>query len=110
MKASDRIEAIFAAAIDVADEAERRRLVERTCGDDADLRRRVEELLADHAAAGSLLEAPAPAVRDLLAAGAAGDATVGPADRDVTGPYAAEGAGTVVGRYQLLERIGEGGM
>src|SRR5262245_8265468 len=60
-------------------------------GDDAEVRRRVNLLLAAHRQADSFLESPAPAL------GATTDEPI------------AEGPGTVIGPYKLLERIGEGG-
>jgi eukaryotic-like serine/threonine-protein kinase len=62
------------------------------CEGDDELRKAARELLDAHLAAGSFLESPAP---DL-------DAT-----RDL--PQSADGPGTVIGPYKLLEQIGEGG-
>jgi non-specific serine/threonine protein kinase/serine/threonine-protein kinase len=78
------IESILAAAVEIAAEADRRAYLERACGGDAELRRRVEELIANHFRAGSFLESPPP---------------------DLGG----ERPGTLVGPYKLLEQIGEGG-
>src|SRR4051812_41312584 len=89
--AADPIELILAAAVEIPGEAERRAYVERVCAGDADLRRRVDELIDNHLRAGSFLESPAP---DL---GATADQPVG------------ERPGTVIGPYKLLEQIGEGG-
>jgi tetratricopeptide (TPR) repeat protein/serine/threonine protein kinase len=89
--AADPIELILAAAVEIPGEAERRAYVERACAGDADLRRRVDELIDNHLRAGSFLESPAP---DL---GATADQPVG------------ERPGTVIGPYKLLEQIGEGG-
>ena len=58
------------------------------------MQRQVEELVANHFQAGSFLESPAP---DLLLGATA----------DVAPPP--EPVGATVGRYKLLERIGEGG-
>src|SRR4051794_17093686 len=89
--AANPIESILAAAVEMSSAADRRAYVERACAGDADLRRRVEELIDNHLRAGSFLESPAP---DLGAT----------ADRPV-----AERPGTVIGPYKLLEQIGEGG-
>jgi WD40 repeat protein/serine/threonine protein kinase len=62
------------------------------CGGDSELEKQVKHLLRLHREAGSFLESPA----------AAQGATV---DQ----PPAAEGPGTVIGPYKLLEPIGEGG-
>src|SRR5262245_54509628 len=69
------------------------------CGADAELHRHVQHLLQAHMEAGSFLEQPA--VDPLTGPEAAGAA------RPPAGP--AEGPGTVIGPYKLLEQIGEGG-
>ncbi|HEY1376349.1 MAG TPA: serine/threonine-protein kinase, partial [Gemmataceae bacterium] len=85
-----RVKDLFAAALDAPDPAARAALLDRECGGDAELRRRLDVLLAAH-------DHPAPAVDRPLAGGTIDD----PADV----------AGTVIaGRYKLLEEIGEGGM
>ena len=73
------------------------------CGDDDDLRRQVEQLLKADAEAGSF-----------LADGAAEDetrASHGPAHADATHTARpmAESEGDTIGRYRLLQKIGEGG-
>jgi WD40 repeat protein/serine/threonine protein kinase len=88
---SKRVQAVFLAAVEQP-AAERIALLERECGADAELRRRVEALLQAHDQPGSLLEAPAA---DLVAT--------------VDEPIA-ERPGTVLGPYKLLQEIGEGGM
>src|SRR5215471_9192474 len=87
----DQVESILAAAVDIDSEAKRREFVERACAGDADLKRRVEELIENHFRAGSFLESPAP---DLVA-------TVEEPTRERTG--------AAVGPYKLLEQVGEGG-
>src|SRR6188472_382984 len=82
---------IFIAALQQEDAGARRAYLAATCGPDAALRARVEELLAVHERAASFLESP-PA---------------GPAATIDHSP--AETPGTVVGAYKLLEQIGEGG-
>src|SRR5205823_399495 len=74
------------------DQPDRAAYLDAACAGDADLRRRVEALFAAHAAAGNFLEAA-----------------------DGTGAYVSAslppaGGTIIVGRYKLLERIGEGGM
>src|SRR5207244_4953121 len=77
--------------------------LDAACVGDADLRYRVERLLAAHPAVGSFLESPAgPPV--------ATSAELGSAQATVGGDTA-EGIGAVLaGRYRLVEPIGEGGM
>src|SRR5262245_1968729 len=80
-----RLELIFDAALHKATEGERAAYLEGACGRDADLRNRVETLLRAHADAAGFLQA-----------------TVAP-------PAAHEAPGTTIGRYKLLQQIGEGG-
>src|SRR5262245_59462641 len=82
---------IFCDALELGCAAQRAAYLDRACGDDADLRRRVERLLEAHAEADSFLAA-------------------GPATAATTSALAAEAAGTSLGPYRLLEQIGEGGM
>jgi serine/threonine protein kinase/tetratricopeptide (TPR) repeat protein len=90
--AAQRVESILADAVEMGSEAERRQFVDRACAGNAELKRRVEELIENHFRAGSFLESPArsPVV------------TVDERPRT-------EGPGAVVGPYKLLEQIGEGG-
>jgi serine/threonine protein kinase/Tfp pilus assembly protein PilF len=81
---------IFCDALELASPAERAGFLDRVCRDDPDLRRRVERLLDAHAEADSFLAAR-------------------PAVATVTCDEPAEAAGTVIGPYQLVEQIGEGG-
>src|SRR4051812_15299277 len=92
---ADRIESVFAAAVDLATPEERAAYLDQACAGDAALRASVEALLRAHDRAGHLLDRPALD------------------DADRTGAYRAptELPGTVIaGRYKLLEEIGEGGM
>jgi serine/threonine protein kinase len=80
-----RVEMIFNAVIQKTSPAERAAYLEGVCERDPDLRGRVETLLRAHDDARDFLKAP-------------------------TADYvSAEGPGTVIGRYKLLQRIGEGG-
>jgi hypothetical protein len=80
---------IFTAAAHEQDSAQRAAVLERACGDNHELRRRVELLLAEHAAQDSFLDRPAVvATLDLPAS---------------------ERPGQQIGPYRLLQQIGEGG-
>src|SRR5689334_14486105 len=68
--------------------AERGAYLREACGDDQALYQRVSALLQAQAEIGSFHEAPAPTAEHSLP----------------------ETPGTVIGRYKLLEPIGEGGM
>jgi serine/threonine protein kinase len=87
------IEAIYNAALQKQSETERSAYLDAVCGRNTTLRARVEELLKAHEEAGDFLEVPALEP----------DATM--QDSPLV-----EGPGTTIGRYKLLELIGEGGM
>jgi serine/threonine protein kinase len=98
------IETILAEAVEIASAEERQAFVERACAGDATLQQRVEHLMAHHFQAGCFLDAP---VANVDATGAfTSSAEDAQRDRAVL----AEGPGTVIGPYKLLEQIGEGGM
>src|SRR5262245_17382970 len=89
--AAHQVESILAAAVELESEAVRRVFVEQACAGDADLKRRVDELVENHFRAGSFLETPAPHL-------------VAPVEAPLC-----ERPGTMIGPYQLIEPIGEGG-
>ena len=86
-------EAIFKAAVKLKTPAEREAYLENACGNDSELLARVTSLLEVSGSENSIL--------DVLIA----EPEVTPDDHPI-----AEGPGTVIGRYKLLEKIGEGGM
>src|SRR5690348_16674470 len=95
MKHSDQGKAtILEQALSFSSKEARDAYLQGACGEDADLRARMDKLVKAHLAAGDFLEV-----------GAAGAATT-----LVTPSAAEEGPGTVIGRYKLLQQIGEGGM
>ena len=83
---SEREESIFEAALQLPPE-QRAAYLDQACGADVALRQRVEALLQAHERAGQL---PGPTI------------LVQPEQ------FIGEGPGTVIGRYRLLELIGEG--
>src|SRR5262245_50625443 len=89
-RADAKLDDIFCDALERTTPAERAAYLDRVCGNDPDLRQRVERLLEAHAEADDFL-----AARPGVAA----------ATRD----WLAEAAGTAVGPYELLEQVGEGG-
>src|SRR5262245_12037186 len=83
---------IFIEALETGDPSERAAVLDQACQNDAELRARVEQLLAQHDRQESfILDAP-------------------PAGLGVTDePAITERPGAVIGPYKLLEQIGEGG-
>src|SRR6266567_966549 len=81
------IRAIFDEASEIADAEQRRAFVARACDENEALRREVEELLAAHETAGGFLADP---------------------KRDESAALALK-EGDRIGRYKLLQKIGEGG-
>jgi serine/threonine protein kinase/Tol biopolymer transport system component len=86
--------AIFADALEKKILEERKAYLDRACGTDAALRKRVETLLAAYEQAGD----------DFLKSSPAGETVT------VNTSNLTEGPGIVIGPYKLLEKIGEGGM
>jgi serine/threonine protein kinase/tetratricopeptide (TPR) repeat protein len=125
-------ERLFNAAAELTDPARQAAFLDAACGEDAALRAELEDLLRHDEAAGSFLGRPALAPRESqppgpgssdtstdaagpggAPAGAEPPATI---DSPGTGGEArgpsptAEGPGTRIGPYKLLQPIGEGGM
>ena len=80
-------------AVEKATAEERAAYLDEVCRDDPALRAELESLLVAHDKAGGFLDVPVL------------ESNVSPASSPLS-----EGPGTVIGRYKLLERIGEGGM
>jgi len=89
---SNDVEAIYNGALGKSG-AERSAYLDAACGDDEALRVRVEALLKASEQVGDYLEVPAVDTNATL-----------------DDPPLVEGPGTKIGRYELLEQIGEGGM
>lgn len=87
------IDSIFFSALEKTSPEERANYLDQVCGDDRDLRQRVERLLDAHPkAAGSFLESPPSALAET--------------EQETI----AERTGATIGPYKLLQRLGEGGM
>ena len=85
----DKLNEIFSGALAQASPKERERYLASACGQDADLRRQLDALLEAHSRAGDFLE------QNIITP---------------NGPSIGEGPGSVIGRYKLLQQIGEGGV
>src|SRR5882672_590236 len=96
-------EVLFNAARQIGDGAARAEYVREAAGGDEGLLRRVEALLAVHDAPDRLLDRPA-------AAGAVTGACSPAIGDETASVIPRECAGTQIGPYKLLQKIGEGGM
>src|SRR5271163_2608921 len=97
----EKIESIFNKALD-ADSGHRASVLEDSCAGDESLRREVESLLAQHEKADEFIERPAfahPA-----------DAPLSPLPRSGDSNSVGIPAGTVIGHYCIVGKIGSGGM
>ncbi len=86
-------ETIFLAALERETPEEQAAYVEDACGAHSSLRQRVAELLRCHEEADGPLDAAPPGIA-----------------ATINMPPVTERPGTIIGRYKLLEEIGEGGM
>jgi hypothetical protein len=88
--ALDRERELFLEALEKSGPGERSAFLDRACGSDVALRARLERLLRHHLE-DDFLEEPAQVTQP------------------EPSPAASGGVGTVIGRYNLLEKLGEGG-
>src|SRR5574341_583147 len=88
-------EVLFEGALKCGTPAERAAYLDRTCAGQPELRQRLEVLLQAHDTADAFLEKPAAAI---------------PPSTLQLDCDRREAPGTVIGRYKLLQQIGEGGM
>jgi eukaryotic-like serine/threonine-protein kinase len=86
------LKSIFGKALEIGSPAERDAYLDQACGGDPELRTEVASLLHARVAAGGFFDGLRPSLTPT-----------------VDEPSVAECPGTVIGRYKLLEQIGEGG-
>src|SRR5688572_22255323 len=90
MSVESSLQSIFNEALDRNDRTERSRYLDEACGANSPLRARIERLLQAHDTAGNFLSQPSTKAIPSTAA-------------------VREQPGHRIGRYKLLEQIGEGG-
>ncbi len=100
----ERIKELFESALELSPD-ERVRLLAGACSGDEPVRLEVERLLAEYDRAGSFMETFTEHLDPDAASGPNEGGTAVTRDMDP-----AEVAGTIIGPYHLLQRIGEGGM
>ena len=106
------IETLFiqAAAIDAA--GERQAFLDRHCGQDAELRRRVEALLRAHDDAGSFLDGPPEDILPTIAINSKDtvDESLQPVSLDFLSPCKTPDRLGALGQFEVIEVLGRGGM
>jgi eukaryotic-like serine/threonine-protein kinase len=110
-KTTQQVEALFDAARQLASPAARRAFLDQACAEDAQLRARVEALLAARTDADKFFSEIAPFAATALAdSERAANRTGSPgADLREEESVLIEGPGSHIDRYKLLQKIGEGG-
>ena len=98
-------ETIFETALSKTAPAERAAYLEAACAGDPELRRRVEALLRAHEQSGGLLDTPLHDPSPPTEPGGPLPAATGPRPGRST-----EGPGSRIGPYNLIRKVGEGGM
>jgi WD40 repeat protein/serine/threonine protein kinase len=105
----ESLRALFAEALEILDAEERARFLARSCGTDLALRKEIEELLiADAKAAPAFLPGPAPRTDAQRVPDAGAHGLEEKLSLNSAAPLS-EDKVERVGRYRLLEQIGEGG-
>jgi len=92
------VDEVLAAALALTNASARSAYLDRVCAGNLTLRQEVESLLAAAQRAGTFLESPATDAVEVLREA-----------QDAAGSLPTEKAGSHIGRYKLLEQIGEGG-
>ena len=101
------VEAMCVAAVNLQDPEDRKLFLDRACAGDEELREAVEEMLADLNEADEFFPTVASSARDIDVEAAAAIKVVG--DQISFDEEPDEQACKFIGRYKLLQKIGEGG-
>ena len=103
---TERVKAVFLAALDKATVAERASFLDEACAADAPLRRRVEALLRAHEGTDGILDRPAEQLLGLEL-----DQAIRPEDTlEFLSPSEKQDSLGRVGHYEVLEVVCRGGM
>jgi tetratricopeptide (TPR) repeat protein len=117
----NRVQAVFLAAAGESNPVDRAALLARECGDETELRQRVDDLLQAHDQPQSFLERPAAAFLPTVTERPVTEAQAHDQPQSflerpaaaflptVTERPVTEAPGSAIGPYKLLEQIGEGG-
>ena len=97
--------AVFDAALEIADPEERQRFLERTCDGDEKLRASIEDLLKTQAPAEQFFSQVASSLNSLASQFAEAAAPVEVESQQIF----EEKPGAILGRYKVVQKIGEGG-
>jgi len=100
-----REKTVFYAAMEVTDPAQRRLFLDEACAGDVELRAAVEELLSTQVEAEQLFTEGSSSLAELTNELKSADSQA----EERNEPTFEEKPGTVIGRYKLLQKIGEGG-
>ncbi len=94
-------ETVLDETLQLSSEAARKAYIAQVCGNDQNLRQKVEDMLEAHHRAAKFFDGATSALNSIK---------VENEDTEVAEIDLSEGSGSVIGRYRLLEKIGEGGM
>ena len=107
--ALQREETIFYAALRLSEPAQRRLFLEQACSGDAALRDAVENLLSAQAEADRFFDEGSVAVQSVIEVPRTAGSSHAPNATAAAQSMAEKLVGTRIGRYKLLQEIGEGG-